>query len=231
MNTEVTVDVAQLEAAERYLDPAKTRCLCHGRYSNTNGPERHLVWVCFDCTGSQSTSISPGGLGWWITRGSVLLGRSDCVHVQTMFWDHEKQQFYSYGADYASGVYCNYLKTFEKPGWRFVQLDVTMAQEVALRRALIAEVGKRFDLVSALLIYFYPLPLGGTSWICSSLAAHALHAAGLTPNAPPAHVVTPARLLAYLDREYPGLRTMLENNLVVLSNSLKRNGRQNFYYV
>jgi hypothetical protein len=228
---DITIDISQLEASQRYMDKQTGDCLCKGRYSNESSRAlRHVVWLAFDCTGTQSASISPNGLGWWITRAAVALSGSTCVHTQFVFYDHERKQFYSYGADYANGVFCTYIKTFQKPGWRFIELEVTQEEEVAIRRALIAEVGKPFAIVSALLLFFYPLQLSYRSWLCSSLALYALQRAGLATNAPPPHTVAPHRLMSYLEREYPGLRVVLENNLIVISDRAKSSGRQTFIF-
>ena len=59
---------------------------------------------------------------------------------------------------------------------------------------------------------------------------HGLKTAGLAANAPPPYTMPPHRLLVYLEKEYPGVRTMLENNLIVISDRIKSGGRPNYVY-
>ncbi len=127
----------------------------------------------------------------WLT---CKLSGSDVYHCQMFFWHQSAQTFVTFSVDsHHERVYYTTQKEFSH-GWTFVRLAVTEAQERAMYEFLAAQVGKPFNMVGAVLLFFRPVHTGQATWFCSQLDVAALQVVGLVLELRP-EAVSPAKLM------------------------------------
>lgn len=192
--TSVSIDVSLLDDSRRYMDASIPRCLCEGHYSDER-TTRHLIWLAFTTNDPKIPLCSTLGL---MSQAAALMGNTKITHCQLVFYDHRQQQFYTYSADKKNGVTCSYTKAFNRDGWRFIEIDVTEAQELTIRRYLIGQVFKPFDFAATLWLYFWPRRTSERAWFCSELMLTAMKRAGLAENGPAPWLTPPHRLYTYM---------------------------------
>lgn len=156
-------------------------CLCdgiRGRY----GVERHCVWLAFleydNGEFYEPASCSRGSL-LPLNKLATIFGRTQVIHVQLVLWDAVREQFYTFNVNSEYGVYVQSRKAFARYGWRFYELQVSRAQELALHNWCVTQLGKPFSKWGIMLLYFVPYDAGERAWFCSEFCLAALRAAGL----------------------------------------------------
>lgn len=194
------LDIGAGDDGAMYRHRNAERCACKGHFMDSQH-ERHLIWLGFVVDDAQATTPLTL-LNWLMIKLTSLLSGSDITHAQIVFYDHDAQRFYTYSANMQNGVACSFTKEFSNSGWRFLQIDVSERQEMAVRRALIEQLDKPFDFWGALRAFFWPRQTTGRAWFCSELALTALKAAGLATTAAEPYRMLPHMLYAYMTRYY-----------------------------
>jgi hypothetical protein len=206
------------------------RCRCHGRQPRLNGPSAGdnlgqqraplnstqtscSVWVGFLL--DKNDEYVPGGSlsSSLMNRAAVWLTGAPYIHCQMVFWDEERQVYYTYSVDDTRPVHVWDRKGF-KAGWRFVRLCVTERQELVMQNFLAAQLGKPLNRPGQLSVLFFPIPGEGESYFCSELVAAALEAAGVInydewPGVTQAAEVAPHELFSYLNERCTTVRREL----------------------
>lgn len=187
-------DVSAVDGGLSYRRQNEQRCACGGHYFGVN-TNRHVVWLAF---APADPTLSYFSTARWLSSMAGWLGRTDITHCQFVFYDHQQARFYTYSVDKRNKVSVSHTKKFERTGWRFLQIEVSEQQEVAIRNALAAELDKDFDFSATLWLYFWPRKTTRRAWFCSELMLTALKAAGLAQDAPEPYRMPPHRLFYYM---------------------------------
>lgn len=193
-NSMTQVEASNLDfLSARYTDVDARHCLCGGRYQS-GGHERHVVWLAF----TTNDSVTVWDDGCCMMRSASFVFNTNVGHCQFVFYDDNQQQFYTYSVDVKHGVSVSYTKQFTRDGWRFIQIDVTERQELAIRRMLIAQLTKDFDTAAVFWLKFWPRKTTGVRWFCSELMLTALKASGLASDGPEPYATPPHKLYQYM---------------------------------
>ena len=197
-------------------------CLCRGRYLRGQLTS-HVIWVAFllydnddfDEPASLRDTILP------VNLIACWLGNTNIIHCQIVGWDDDNDTFITWSADQERGVHKFTRKTFAR-GWKFIQIDVTLEQELAVFAFLDAQVGKRFDRMGIFWLYVWPVPSDGSRWFCSELVVAALQHGGLLRNWRAPHTVKPHELYEYMERGFIERPKALLLNNPVQATALQR---------
>lgn len=141
----------------------------------------HRVWVAFLLYNNKEYESERSMRDYyivpmnWLT--TVVTGR-DFIHVQLVFWDETRKQYYTYSVDAKRPVHVYDKKEF-RSGWAFVELRTTEQREMLVRSFLIAQLGKELNTSGQRFVLLKPISGGGKTWFCSELVAAALAHAGL----------------------------------------------------
>ena len=174
----------------------RSRCMCYAqppsaaRRVNCRAPRppmrrddtRHFVYAAFLLYDNDETANMRSMRDYafvsmnWLT---TVLTQRQFIHVQLVFWDEERKNYYTYSVDNQRPVFVAVYKSFARRGWKFVRLAVNEQQEVAMHNFLVAQLRKPLNSVGQMFALLYGSSGNGQSWFCSELAAAALEAAGI----------------------------------------------------
>jgi hypothetical protein len=167
-------------------------CPCRGTVARVGEPRdsAHAIWVAFLAVENNHYAEETWGLDYAClptNRLTSTLSGSPYFHCQLLFWDAAARTSRTYSVDATTRcVFTEPMKEFGSVGWVFVRLEVTQAQECAVRDFLDAQVGKPFS-ARAYGVFCMPTALAratsdGSSWFCSELVVAALQAVGFLPT-------------------------------------------------
>jgi len=182
---------------------ATTSCPCEHAYEA--GQVDHYIWIAFLHTDNDdeeyrvANEIERHSWAAFVQWATSVLDWSSIFHCQAFFWHARTRSFITFSTDSVRGrVFSSSCKTFRR-GWTFVRLHVTAAQELAAFNFFLKHMRLRtpFDRRGRYAILFRPVRPAPLAYMCSTLVADALHAAGFLRDVP-AHTVSPAALHALL---------------------------------
>lgn len=168
----------------------------------------HTVWVAWLMYNNNETVQERSfhdylflPMNWLAT----VMGNTNFIHCQIVFWDAVNRRYYTYSSDTTRGVHVWHRKQFADNSWRFVKLLLTEPQELLLQNFLAAQLHKPMNSTGQFLLYFGGSSGQNQSWFCSELITAGLQHAGVVnfaewPGFTMAHQVAPQHLFDYLTR-------------------------------
>lgn len=209
--TDVSITIPNTDddlAKVRYTAPNASSCLCEGQYFGP-GTAVHVVFVGFvssDPTismGAGSVASRQPSLGarFFNTITTMMSDDTKIIHTQLIFYDAEKELFYTYTAAKEGGITCWYIKSFVG-SWRFIRIIVTEEEELAMRNFSAFHIGKPFSTWGAIWAPIWPRQTTMQAFFCTEIVMLAMQHAGFVTNWRRPAAVLPHELYHYLKNDF-----------------------------